>query len=163
MIDHLLLTYQRNLEYAQKLVADVPDGKMTIQPAQGTTMNHAAWLIGHLATTSTFVAGLLGAKAAVPAEWEKLFGYGSKPASDPNEYPAKAELLRALEASHGTVAAAVRKLPTARWSDPFPMAEMRSFVPTLGDGVVFLLTTHEGMHLGQLSAWRRAQGLPSVM
>ena len=32
-------------------------------------------------------------------------------------------------------------------------------LPTVGDGVAFLLTGHLGVHLGQLSTWRRMIGL----
>ena len=42
------------------------------------------------------------------------------------------------------------------------MAEIRDFWPTLGDGLVWMIASHENIHLGQLSAWRRVQGLPSV-
>ncbi len=155
-----------NLRYAKQLVADIPDEKLCVQPKglpAEVRMNHGAWVLGHLASTAAFVAGMVGEKVPVPQSWEKLFGWGSKPGSDPREYPGKAEMLRVLEEGQAKIAAAIEKLPASRWDEPFPTEEMRSFVPTLGDGVVFLMTAHAGTHLGQLSAWRRAQGLPSVM
>ena len=36
-------------------------------------------------------------------------------------------------------------------------------MPALLDIVVFMCINHEAMHLGQLSAWRRAMGLPSAL
>jgi hypothetical protein len=50
----------------------------------------------------------------------------------------------------------------ARWSDPTPLEAVRGFLPTLGDCFVFVMAAHENMHLGQLSAWRRIQGLGRV-
>ena len=35
-------------------------------------------------------------------------------------------------------------------------------LPTLKDVVAFLLTAHLGVHLGQLSSWRRMIGLPPL-
>ena len=42
------------------------------------------------------------------------------------------------------------------------MEDIRGFLPTLGDCFVFVMAAHENMHLGQLSAWRRVQGLGRV-
>ena len=36
-------------------------------------------------------------------------------------------------------------------------------LPTLADSTLFMAISHEAMHLGQLAAWRRGQGLPSAM
>ena len=37
------------------------------------------------------------------------------------------------------------------------------YLPTLLDLTQFMCVTHEAMHLGQLSAWRRGRGLPSAL
>jgi hypothetical protein len=92
MLAPLLHTWNLNLGYAKRLVADIPDDTMAIQPAPH--MNHAAWVLGH---------------------------------------PA-----------------------------PTPIEEVRGFLPTLGDSFVFVMAAHENMHLGQLSAWRRVQGMGRV-
>lgn len=46
--------------------------------------------------------------------------------------------------------------------EPQPIEEVRGFLPTLGDSFVFVVAAHENMHLGQLSAWRRVQGMGRV-
>jgi hypothetical protein len=38
----------------------------------------------------------------------------------------------------------------------------RGFFLTLGDCFVFVMAANENMHLGQLSAWRRVQGMGRV-
>ena len=43
-----------------------------------------------------------------------------------------------------------------------PFDSMAETLPTLADLLSYLLSTHEAMHLGQLSAWRRQLGLPAV-
>ena len=50
MTDPLLHTWNLNLGYAKRFVADIPDDTMALQPAPG--MNHAASVLGHLAYTA---------------------------------------------------------------------------------------------------------------
>ena len=50
MLSPLIHTWNLNLGYAKRLVADIPDDQMAFQPA--AHMNHAAWVLGHLACTA---------------------------------------------------------------------------------------------------------------
>lgn len=77
-------------------------------------------------------------------------------------YPDRRTLLAALNEGHGCVAECFARLPDALFDGQSPFVEARREMPTLGDLLLYLLCTHEGIHLGQLSAWRRAQGLPAV-
>lgn len=45
---------------------------------------------------------------------------------------------------------------------PTPLEAVRGFLPTLGESFVFVMAAHENVHLGQLSAWRRVQGMARV-
>ena len=160
MSKEVLATFAFNLQYAQMLLADVPQEKMCEQP--GGIPNHPAWIVGHLATTCNFIGQLLGFDPVCPAEWEKLFGYGSQPTNDSSLYPSKDELLKKLQEGHACTAEAFGKMATQDLEKINPIESMVSMFPTVGDMAVFMLTTHEAIHLGQLSAWRRAQRLPSV-
>ena len=79
MTDLIVPTFDRLLGIAQKLMADVPDERMTAQPIAGVVMNHAAWIIGHLAWANNNGLVLLGAEPAVPPQYKDLFGTGTKP------------------------------------------------------------------------------------
>lgn len=160
MTDPLLHTWSLNLGYANRLVADIADEQMALQPAPG--MNHAAWVLGHLACTADMLAVMLGLEPVCPAAWPGLFDWNSSPSADAGLYPAKAELLQALADGHAQLAAALPQVPAARWTDETPLEAVRGFLPTLGDCFVFVMAAHENMHLGQLSAWRRVQGLGRV-
>ena len=161
MIDLVLPSYNFNLVYAQKLVADVPDEQMCAQPVPGRVMNHPAFVLGHLAWASENGVKLLGEESAGAAEWRELFGTGATPLSDRSRYPAKAALLQRLEEAHARLAAALGKATHAALDQPAP-ERMRGRFPTVRHMLVGLTTSHEAAHLGQLSAWRRALGLPSV-
>jgi len=45
------------------------------------------------------------------------------------------------------------------FSKEFPDENMRKYFPTIGDFLVYLMSAHEGTHIGQLQTWKRAMGL----
>jgi hypothetical protein len=105
MISPLLHTWNLNLGYAKRLVADVPDDLMAFQPA--AHMNHAAWVLGHLACTADMLGAIIGARPVCPPAWVGMFDWNSDPSSDASRYPTKAVLLTALEDGHARIAAAL--------------------------------------------------------
>lgn len=125
-------------------------------------MNHAAWVLGHLACTADMLGAMVGVKPVCPPEWTALFDWNSSPSTDATLYPSKQTLLAAVEAGHDSLASALPGFPTARWRELTPNEAIRAFLPTLGDCFVFVMAAHENMHLGQLSAWRRVQGMGRV-
>ena len=133
---------------------------MAFQPAPG--MNHPAWVLGHIVVVGDMVAELLGQGRSAPEAWETLFGNSSKPTADAAAYPGKAALVEALEKNSARIAAIVAATPPEAFGQPLPKEEYRKHFPTTGDAVFYLLTFHDAVHLGQLSAWRRVQGMPSV-
>lgn len=159
MIEHLLALYEKNLDYARRLVADVPDEKLAHQPAP--RMNHPAWVLGHLARAADFTLAIFEQQPLCPPEWAKVYGRDSQPTSDRGAYGSKAELLHALERAHQHVSAALRCADWTRLDGP-PAENYRARFPTKWQLLIHMMTGHEQMHLGQLSAWRRVQGMPSV-
>ena len=161
MFELALPLYAFQLGYAQKLVADVPDEQLAAQPVPGRGMNHAAFLLGHLAWVGDNGASMIGGQKMLPSEWTALFGMGVKPRDDRSLYPSKAELLKSLEDSHTRFSDAAAKATPEMLAQPAP-ERMRARFATTGHLILALLTAHEGMHMGQLSAWRRAMGFPPV-
>ncbi len=150
-----------NLEYAKKLVADIPEDKMYVQPAPG--MNHASWILGHLTFVFDSMIRVFDQKPSMTPEWVELFNLASKPVAEAGRYPAKAALLEAYEKSYQRSVEAVKAAPHEAFDREFPNPRLRPMLPTVGVAMVHVLTTHHATHLGQLSAWRRAQGLPGVL
>ena len=162
MLELYLPVYNFYLTYAKKLVADVTDERLVGQPVDGITMNHAAFLLGHLAWAKDNVVKMLGGESALPADWKDRFGAGSQPAGDRASYPSKAELLAALESAHARLAAAAASAPPEVLDRPAPERMLGRF-PTMRHLVLGLMVGHYANHLGQLSAWRRAMGFPPVL
>jgi len=166
MIDLLLSYYDRNADYARRLVADVTDDQWCAQPncGPGAIRNHAAWVIGHLAQVADKATGnfTLGLERRFPPQWDELFHGQSQPTADRAAYPDKPTLLAAYEAGHAHVAAALRLADDSLLAKPTPHEGFRARFPTVGVALLHLMVGHECVHLGQLSAWRRALGLPNV-
>lgn len=143
------------LQYCRMLTGDIADGRFAEQPLPG--VNHPAWIIGHLALTGDSAVRLLGGEKSLDESWKGLFGGGSQPSSSRGDYPAKEELLRILEERYEQVRRLASEATPESLARPNPTS-LRQGLPTVGDAVSFLLTGHLGLHLGQLSVWRRMVG-----
>ena len=157
MKEAILRSFAYNLHYANRLLSDIPDERMTEQPFPA--MNHPTWIIGHLADTCDLMANWLESDRICPSSWNELFDNRSEPLADNSIYPAKAELIEVLERGHKAISAAFEVVSQDVLEKPLPRESMRSLFPTVLDGVAFEMTDHEAIHLGQLSAWRRAMGV----
>lgn len=161
----ILNVYGFNLMYAGKLLDGIADEQMVTQPVvDGHTIpNHPAWVIGHLASTSAdFGAKLLGVESIRPEGWGDILGGTSTPVTDATVYPDKQTLIDKLTEAHAYISEAFLAADDARLAEPNFVERLAPVFPTIGDMITFLLTSHETTHLGQLSAWRRAVGLPSA-
>ena len=159
IIDHVMAAYRGNLFIVNKLVAELTPEQMVEQPRPG--MNHPAWILGHLTLPRFWCKDRLGLQVTVPQDWVDKFNMGSTPVADVSRYPAKAELLAALEETHRVMEAGLRGMTEEQLMAPAD-ERIRHVFPHVGDGLVGLVTTHESFHIGQLSAWRRAMGMKSV-
>jgi len=139
------------------LLKDIPADKRCAQP--GPCVNHVTWIIGHLACTDDFfLKDFAGAPAhALPEDWHKLFGYGSKPTSDAKAYPPFEKVSKAYDERRAAFVKWYEALTAEQLEKPCP-AEWQKYAPTLAD-VAGFAAYHEGYHGGQLSALRRAFGL----
>ena len=157
MLNHVTYLYEFNLGFAELLVGDVSAEQMTAQP--GGVINHPAWSLGHLVVTAHRLGQLLGREANLAESWSETFKTGGEPLGDAQAYPSKAVILGALKEQHARNVEAVKNMDTSRFAEPHPNEATRKRFPTVGDMVVFLMTSHEMDHLGQIAAWRRAMGL----
>jgi hypothetical protein len=148
------------IKYCQTLASDIADERMAEQPVPG--VNHPAWIIGHLAYSADLMIGRLGGEKVLPAEWTELFKQGSSPSANRGDYPSKDDLLKGLENSFACARAAICGASDEALATPSTNPKMREALPTLREGSAFILTGHFGVHLGQLSTWRRLVGMPAL-
>jgi len=147
--------------YCRMLMAELPDERLAEQPVPG--VNHPAWIVGHLTFAAERAVALInGGENPLPEPWQKLFGIGSKPTNVRTDYPTKEELLQAFEASHERLQRAAASATPEQLARPSQNPRTKDQLPTIKEAIGFLLTGHMGVHLGQLTMWRRMIGLPAL-
>ncbi len=161
MLQVVLPTFRFALTYSQKLLEGVEDAQMCAQPVADRLINHPAFVIGHLAWTTDQWASMIGATRGVPEEWRERFAPGSPVLPERSWYPAKRELVAAWEGAHGRmVQAAMNASPEVLSGTP-PERVQKMF-SNMGEVIAGVMSSHTAVHLGQLSAWRRAMGYPTA-
>jgi hypothetical protein len=146
--------------FAKSLVKDIDDADMATQPFEGA--NHPAWILGHIVVSTDGVLKLLGQEPTAPPEWQSLFGRGSSVSTDRSIYPSKETLIASLETAFDRANSAASDANEDQIAGPHQLEMLQRGLPTKGDLIALLLTTHVAQHLGQLSAWRRAMGRPAM-
>jgi hypothetical protein len=148
------------LDYLREQVADVADDDMVAQP--NGIMNHPAWVVGHLTHTCQLLGGVIGLPEWLPNDWAGRYGTGSMPAADAGLYETKSRGLAILADAQARLTRAVEQLDDARLDEPFPDESYLDVFPTVRHALTQVLVGHTANHVGQLSVWRRAMGLPPM-
>jgi hypothetical protein len=153
----------KNLDYGQRLVADLSQEQMTQQPAPdgSAPSNHPAWVLSHLNVYMPLLSLALEGKTFDDPK-DHRFGMQSQPLDDPTVYDSKEKLIGDYVAYHETVIRQLESADASVLETPIELARWKPVMPTVGVCLPYLLCNHENLHLGQISAWRRIQGLPSV-
>ncbi len=157
------------LRYAKRLIDNIPDdlfSKMARPGNQLIVSNHPAFGIGHLCLYPSRVTELLGkptAESQAPANYSALFSKDAQCQDDPagSVYPPKGELVSVFERTYEAAINSLRECDDQLLMVPNPVdSPIRAVCPTLGSMLMFYMTGHVMSHLGQISTWRRMQGLP---
>ncbi|QDT65889.1 DinB family protein [Calycomorphotria hydatis] len=156
MLEAILKTAAMNHGLINRLMEDVDDREIDEQPMAG--INTPRWILGHIAVTIDYTLITLGEPGRMPEQWFVDFGPGSVPGKHSDNAPEKTELLEAINAGHEEVKKVVVSAPSEKFEEKRTEGFFVEQLPTVGDMVTFLMTTHEAFHIGQLSAWRRMSG-----
>lgn len=157
----IVYAWDNSLRYALALLDDLTDEQMLLQP--GGNMNHPAWVLGHLSLYYPIVPALLkGGDFEDPADNERFGFRGCGPQADPKLYGSKASQLRRMTEGHEAVAQSLLTATAEQFQRPPSLPRWAEMYPTVEFMLPDLLLLHENVHIGQLSFWRRAAGLPSV-
>ena len=159
------------LRYAKRLVDATPPerfGRLATPGKEPIQSNHPAFAIGHLALYPVKVVELLGgdkAAAAPPGNYNALFSKDAKCLDDADGklYPPKDQLWQEFQRTYDAALVALRACDDEVLLAPNPVdSPMKVVCPTLGSMLAFYMTGHVMSHLGQVSAWRRMEGLPAA-
>ena len=141
--------------YAKQILADIDDSSMCQQPLG---LNHPAWLLMHLATAADYASSLLGGNGVCPADWNAKADTKKPMTQNRSDYPAKEELVKTFEAAFNNAADLYEKSSEDALNKPQKLGFFETELPTVRDMATFLIVAHTNLHLGQISAWRRAIG-----
>lgn len=157
------------LGYAERLLRGVPTDRFPRFAAPGgviVTSNHPAFIYGHLSLYAPKILHQIGHPApAVPEHFEVRFSKDATCVDDPDLdlYPRLPEVVEFFTEGHRMVSAALRSTPDDVFQQPNPAeGRMRDLFPTIGSVQAFYCGGHMMMHLGQMSAWRRMEGMPAA-
>ncbi len=154
---------KKNLDYGQSLVADLDQDQMILQPAPAgqAASNHPAWVLSHLNVYLPLISLALEGKVFDDPK-EHPFGMKSKPLADASVYASKDQLIGDYVALHEKIIGQLESADATVLDSKIQLERWQPIMPTVGVCLPYLLCNHENLHLGQISAWRRIQGMPSV-
>jgi len=162
---------QLTKNYAEGMLKGVTSerfARLAVSNGKPIHSNHPAWVIGHLAFYHHKVMQLLNQPAGItqpPANYEELFKNGSECRDDADGkiYPKMADLTKFFHDTFPLTIDAVANADDALLLDANPAeGRMKELFPLRGQVIAFLLSGHPMSHLGQISTWRRIEGLPSA-
>ncbi len=144
-----------SVAYGKQILADIEDAQMAERPMG---LNPPAWLLLHLATAGDYAAGLLGGSGVCPADWNDKADTKKPVSSNRSDYPGKDELVTTFEKAYQNASDLLAKATPEQLAAPQKLGFFEKELPTVADMAGFLMVAHLAIHLGQLSAWRRATG-----
>jgi hypothetical protein len=155
------------LGYAERLLKDVTPEQFPRYAKIGGTViesNHPAFIYGHLSLYPSRVIEQVGgdpAEFSPSAKFEQLFSKDARCVDDADGsiYPPMDEVTSALLRGYRAAAAALEGASDEVFSDENPNEAMRGTFPTKGAVLGFYVGGHFMLHMGQMSAWRRAMGM----
>jgi hypothetical protein len=155
--------------YAESLLSGINPADFRSKPsADGELleMNHPAFIYGHLALYPAILLEMVNLPfkdAQAPEHYYDLFKNGSicHHDSEGTRYPDMAEIVGAFRVGYSILFERIATLNENVLLEATPGERIARF-PVKGAFLVHLMTSHLGIHLGQMSAWRRAMRLPSV-
>jgi len=156
MFDHEIRVNKQMLKLLGAVVKDIDDPHF-ITPVAGA-INPPAYILSHLAVSADSGLAKLGRAKLCPDAWHKAFGPGSKPDAAWS-YPSKAELLQTLESNYEQLRSAAAVATPEVINQPHGVPFFTGTpIESVGDILVLLMTSHLGVHIGQLSLMRRQLG-----
>lgn len=157
---------QLSVGYAERLLKGVSADRFARFATVGgvaVESNHPAFIYGHLSLYAPKILRQIGHPApSIPDQFEVRF---SKEATcvddfDGDLYPSMDEIVAFFLEGHRMVSGALRGTPDSVFDQPNPAeGRMKELFPTIGSVQAFYCGGHMMMHLGQMSGWRRMEGL----
>lgn len=150
-------------EMTAGLLANMQDAPLTFPTPNGG--NHPTWIAGHLAyAEANLIQHMLEGRDNPLLDWKGMFGAGTEPTDNADDYPPLGELLAKWDEVREYTMKFIDSLTDADLDKPalnFP-AGREAFFGTFGK-VLTMVAMHPLMHRGQAADARRAAGRERLM
>lgn len=124
--------------------------------------NPPLWVAGHLGTVDNFMLRLLAPdKAVANGAYQAKFGMGSRPTSNPADYPPPAEVVEFMRGRRRVLLEILAGMSDDDLSGPAPRGTP-DIMPDVGS-IFEMAVWHEALHAGQVTIARRSLGLPPLV
>jgi DinB family protein len=110
--------------------------------------------------TGDYIRRKCGGAPMTPKTWGPSFAPRTQPSMHRADYPSMEELRATFERVYVDLVSLAPNLPDGLLNSVNPLEYTRERFPTTGQFIAYIMTGHLGYHLGQLSGWRAAAGLP---
>ncbi len=139
------------------IITDMADAPLTFPTGNGGS--HPLWVLGHITFgEARFFHEWIEGETNPLADWGELFGPGTEPSDNAEDYPAFEEILAKSNAVHEQLMAKLDSLSEEDLDQPSKAPEeMSQMFGTLRQ--IFLMAgTHWMMHRGNVADSRRSAG-----
>lgn len=156
--DYIRMTLETSKRLTLGLIDDMKDAPLTEPTANGG--NHPLWILGHLVCSeANIISHMLQGNENPLAQWQDLFGRGSKPVQDASIYPSIDELMLKFEEVRAHTLSVLDGMTDDDLDQPsknIPPGRENVFGTV---GQCFLMASiHPLMHYGQVADARRSLG-----
>lgn len=147
-------------DFAKMLCADIDADRFADR--LGTTINHPAFILGHVAFYTGVCVDLLGGDSGIDDAEAPLYQHGAECMDDATRYLHKDAAIAHFEDRMEMAAKFVSQCGPDVLSASSEGTPFAGRVDTLEEIAAFMLVGHPMFHLGQISAWRRVAGMPAA-
>ena len=158
MNDLLAWALEKARQQTLTLIEDLREDQRCLQSVPGE--NHPAWILGHLLLGDIYLLHLLKIQELSEDFPDLLRKYrpGTTPVPSMKHYDAMHILVERLARTGALRLEAIREMNSEAFAQSIPDDLLAQVQPTIGHHLQALIF-HEGHHGGQLSSWRKGQGL----
>lgn len=143
---------------AAEMAEGIPEEQFDIATGRA---NSPKWIVGHLALGMDFGLMLLGIHSDNLDAMMPTYGPGSSGGSIGDDGRSQTDLIAHLRNSGDTLRAKVIEANEETLNQKQQTSFLDQQLPTVGDLLGHIFSTHIALHMGQLSQIRRESGLPS--
>ncbi len=161
---------KRALTYAESLLVGVQAdqfGRFAAPGGQVIQSNHPSFILGHLSIYGPQICKDLGKPAnslELSDDYKSVYSHTAKCIDDPNGdvYPAMGLVVEKFFESYRLAIECLNAADNSAFDVPNSNPNSVARFPTIAAMHAFYVGGHMMLHLGQLSAWRRATGMPAA-